>query len=581
MRKLSVFLSSAMTGELNEERTSIKVLFRSNINLGRFFDLYVVEDHASPSEIEKAYVKEVLDSDVLILLLSTELRQPVVREFEAALQESLKVFCYIKKGVLPSDELSEFIKTKAYSVHCGLFFDAVELTEKVESDLLDDLIRSYTDSIDSRRDPQRKDYSTGVSTAPNSEYRFFPVDYLIDVSRREEIARLDKDQLISLAILLQEQQGDYRSALLLYEVGLLRFPDDWMLHNNRGTVLDAMGLLEASLFSYKKVIQLKPESHTAYYNTANNLLDLGRNKEAIHYYEQSLQLEPNKVVAINRLATCYLREGMYEQALEWSRKAVTLSNDVVVKANNALILSANSQYEKALAACEEIKSNAYYYHYVHSQILYKLGDYQNALQEIESVLEAGALDYELAIKKFYCLSALKRINDAKEWIKMIEKRYPFRAEDYNNIGYHLMNTFKMRVEAVELFRKAIDLNPQLMVTWNNLQACLGEMEKFEEGLQACDDALATNSFDKKSILNRNTFLTALGRFDEGIGFVFDKTLELFGTDTGASRFQEYFKAALEKSGLDIQNVNRLFKEWFLLQKKLDENKAQQGSDLQK
>jgi tetratricopeptide (TPR) repeat protein len=567
-----------MTGDLNQERTSIKVLFRSNINLTRFFNLYAIEEHASPSGIEEAYVEEVLKSDVLIVLLGSELRQAVAKEFKAALEGRLKVFCYMKKGVVASDELSEFINKEAYKVHCGTFFEPLELVKKIESDLIDDLIRSYSESLGSQRDLERKGYATGISTAPRSEYRFFPSDYLIHVSRREEISRLDKDQLMSLAILLQEQQGDYRSALLLYEVGLLRFPDDWMLHNNRGTVLDAMGLFEASLFSYKKVIDLNPDAHTAYYNVANKLMDLGRTKEAIGYYERSLQLEPSKVAAMNRLATCYLKAGMYKHALEWSDKAVAISTDIDLRANNALILSAIDDDERALAMCEEIRGNEYYYSFVHAQILYKMTDYEGTLRDIDIILEAGALDYDLAIKKFYCLSGLKRIDDARSWIKTIEERYPFRADDYNNIGYELMTTFKMRGEAVELFRKAIDLNPQMMVAWNNLQACLGEMGKFQEGLQACDEALAINSFDKKSIRNRYIFLIALGRFDEAIAFIFAKTQELFNADIDASEFQEHFNAAVQKSGYDISTMNALVRKLFLLQRKLNENRDPQDSD---
>jgi tetratricopeptide (TPR) repeat protein len=330
-----------------------------------------------------------------------------------------------------------------------------------------------------------------------------------------------------------------------------------------------MGLLDASLFSYKRVLQLNPESHTALYNIANNLFELGRQDEAIAYYERCLQINPEKIVAMNRLAACYLRMGVPGKALEWSSKAMALANDVVIKSNHALALSANEQYEKALSVCNEIKDESYYYHFVHSQIMYKLKKYDEALKEIESILEVGALDYDLAVQKFYCLTALNQINDAKNWIKEIEERYPFRADDYNNIGYQLMNEFNLKEEAVGLFRKAVELSPRTMVAWNNLQACLGGLGALEEALKACDDALAINPFDSKSVKNKYLTLILNNRLDEAIHFIFGKTFGLVGAEDTAAKFEESFIDIFRRSGINLAEISKSVRDLYLLQQKLN------------
>ncbi len=64
MRKLNVFLSSEMTGELDRERDGIRIFFMTDSILKEFFELYAIEEHASPQPIEKAYINEVKNSDL-------------------------------------------------------------------------------------------------------------------------------------------------------------------------------------------------------------------------------------------------------------------------------------------------------------------------------------------------------------------------------------------------------------------------------------------------------------------------------------------------------------------------------------
>ena len=253
MQKLKVFLSSSMGGELNEERTAIKVHFSADNKLNSLFELYAIDGHASPHSIQKAYTDEVIDSKILICLLGNELREAVVNEFTIAESKGIRILCYIKKNISPSPEMQRFIDERAYKVHCGSYYQSTELVKNIESDILDDVVRSYIREIDTEKNETNTNYITGIATYPQNEYRFYPIDQLIKVSKVETIARLDKDQLITFAIVLEEQYGDYKTALLLLEVALIRYPNDWMLHNNRGTILEAMGLSEASVFSYKKV----------------------------------------------------------------------------------------------------------------------------------------------------------------------------------------------------------------------------------------------------------------------------------------------------------------------------------------
>lgn len=555
MLKLKVFLSSAMTGELKEERAAIKVLFNASEKLNTFFELYAIDDHSSPIDIHSSYKKEVQDSKIIICIFGEELRDAVIDEFITAQNNNLNIFCYIKERVSKSTALIKFIDEHAHDVHCGYFYETSDLTIKIQNDLWADIFHSYIGNMKSDKG-FNQDVLTGISSSPNNEYRFYPVDHLIKASQLPHVATLTNDQLIIFSITLQEQYGDYKTALLLLEVALLRDPNDWKLHNNRGTVLEAMGLIEAGLYCYKKVLEINPSSHTALYNIANSLVTLGQEKEALKYYERSLEIYPDKIVALNRMITTYLQLGYDEKALEYSRKAVVQTDDIIVKTNHALCLSANCLYDEAFEAINQLKGNDYYYHYVNAQVLFKINKYEESISEIDLILNIGALNYELAIKKYYCLTAIGKITEATIWISSIEKNYPFKANDYNNIGYHLMHEMNMLKDAIQLFKKAIDQNPTMMVAWNNLQACYGELGDLANCLTVCESALSIMPFDSKSIKNKYTVLHRMGKIEEATMFIFEKSFSLIGSDD-SNKYVKLIKDYVISMANLQNNINRL------------------------
>ena len=147
MKRLSVFLSSAMTGELNCERDGIRILFGTDPVLKEFFEIYAIEEHASPQPIEKAYIDEVRHSDLLILLLDKQLRDAVEKEFLEARTANLKIFVYIRNTGKRDERLAEFIGQQAYQFHCGSFNDPMDLCSKIRNDILSDLTRKYSEMI--------------------------------------------------------------------------------------------------------------------------------------------------------------------------------------------------------------------------------------------------------------------------------------------------------------------------------------------------------------------------------------------------------------------------------------------------
>ena len=239
-----------MTGELDKERNGIGILFRSDSVLKEFYELYAIEEHGSPREIDIAFVDEVSNCDVYLLLLNIELRDAVLKEFDTAVETNKKMFMYVKSESSGRKvKLSDFIKNTVYKYHPNHFLDTHDLCNKLNDDLQSDLIRSYHKDF-TKVIEEKEEYRLTKSTKPETGYRYFPLGEIKEYSNHESIKGLTADQLLSLSSVIVDDSGNYKLGLLLLEIGLVKNPDNWMLHNNRGLLLDSMGLASASIFSF-------------------------------------------------------------------------------------------------------------------------------------------------------------------------------------------------------------------------------------------------------------------------------------------------------------------------------------------
>ena len=73
---------------------------------------------------------------------------------------------------------------------------------------------------------------------------------------------------------------------------------------------------EASIASYEKAIEIKPDKHEAWSNRGVSLDDLGRKEEAIESYDKAIEFKPDYANAFYNRACCHSLIGNLEVALE-------------------------------------------------------------------------------------------------------------------------------------------------------------------------------------------------------------------------------------------------------------------------
>lgn len=311
-----------------------------------------------------------------------------------------------------------------------------------------------------------------------------------------------------------------------------------------------MGLSNLAMYSYKLAIQLNPTSDSAYYNFGNSLFKLGKYQNALKYYLKALEIVPEKANAISRIAACYLKLEDSENALKWSKLSYEKLPDEISISNIALALAQNNKPEEAIKYLAKINNSKIRYKNLEAYILKKSGKFSESIAIIDFLYQNGSLEYENFLTKFYCIVELEQEIEAQNWIEEIEKRFPMNPWDYNNIGFALVEKFGKSKYAIQLYRKALEIDPSLMVTWQNLQYNLGELGELELGLEACNEALKIQPYDPKSIKNKSLFLQKLNRFDEMIRFIFSKTFGVLGDEIDTQKVNQIMDEAYKNIGFE-------------------------------
>jgi tetratricopeptide (TPR) repeat protein len=549
-----------MTGELDRERDGVRILFKTDSTLKEFFELYAIEEHASPQPIEKAYINEVKYSDLHILLLDKQLRDAVEKEFHEARNNNLKIFVYIRNRTDKRDEnLAEFIGQEAYQFNCGSFNDSIDLCHKIRNDIFSDLMVKYSETIAIEKKKQEYVAISSRREIWGSSLRFYEYDLLSRISQTETFKDMDTDQLIKLATARAEETGNLKEALLIYEIILLRDPDNWQAYNNRGLILTEMGHPEDAFFSYRKALELNPESHATLYNIGIYYRDNGRYDEAIEYYEKALEIKPDKTSALGHLVGIYFSKKEYQKALEYAEKAYSYEKDEISLSNLCLALGLTGRKEEALIKCEKLRGTKYH-ETIRAYIFYAEGEWENCITEINAFSKHWGFDYDLSVKKIYCYIKMERVEEAISWLKDLEKKYYFRPTDYNNIAWTLYEK-KLKLDfSAEFLKKSVKGDPTLLAAWKNLQCVLAELMEVEEGLKISDQALKYYPDDAGIIMNRARFLFLSGDIRQCANYAIKEATRLFGGTMPPSEIEKTINQSLMNAGInDIESFENIFK----------------------
>jgi predicted TPR repeat methyltransferase len=305
------------------------------------------------------------------------------------------------------------------------------------------------------------------------------------------------EALFKAAVELQ-QQGKLTEARALYEEILASHRQHYHALHLLGVIVSVQGdqflarrLIESSL-------ALSPEDADAWANLAQVLFHMGRCPEAVDCCDRSLALNGNN-------SRCLLTRGKALRVIGRDQEAIA-----------------------SLDAALQLQPDLPEAHAQRGFCLHNLERRDEAVRAYDRALQ-GRTDAEVLNHRGHALFVLGRRDEAVRDIDHALRIAPGFAEAHYHRGMVLQQE-KRYPDALECYRRAVQLNPDHSQAWIRLAFVLSRMKGSpHECIAALDRALRARPDDADALSARAGLLTGLRLLDEGLAD-YDRALELAPRD---------------------------------------------------
>jgi len=125
--------------------------------------------------------------------------------------------------------------------------------------------------------------------------------------------------------------------------------NNFVIHNNFGYELAAMGRFDDALKHYREAIRINPDFEIAYINLGKALLLKGKVNESVRYYQALLEIKPAYAGVHHNLGLALLRQGDIENAIFHFREALRINNEYAEVYNSlAAAMLSKGEIDKAI-----------------------------------------------------------------------------------------------------------------------------------------------------------------------------------------------------------------------------------------
>ena len=143
-------------------------------------------------------------------------------------------------------------------------------------------------------------------------------------------------------------------------------------------------------------------------------------------------------------------------------------------------------------------------------------EYQQALQSYEALINKKIKDPSIYRRVVATNIVLKRYDKAKEVSEMILADFTPIPEDFINAGF-LKVQENAHDEAIDFYKKALELNSEHAIALNNVGASLSYgFNKHEESLEYFNKAISIDPDLSHAYIGRGYAKIKLGRLDDGL-----------------------------------------------------------------
>jgi tetratricopeptide (TPR) repeat protein/serine/threonine protein kinase len=309
---------------------------------------------------------------------------------------------------------------------------------------------------------------------------------LAQLARQPRVERLPAQVLSHLASDLRAV-GELAAAAQLLRAGQERYPDDFWLNHQLGTVLGELkpAQTEEAVRFLTVALALRPRSPGAYVNLGVALHDKGDEERSIRCYRAAVEISPRYAWAHYNLGNALKAKGDVDGAIRSYRSA----------------LDSNPQFAAA--------------HYYLGSSLYLKGDMDGATRCFRAAL---AINPDYPEIHYNLGNALKAMGDVDGAIRSYRNALdikPKLIEAHKNLG----NALKAKGDvdgAIRSYRNALDIKPKLIEAHKNLGHALYTKRDLDGAIRCYRAALDLKPQDAGAHCDLGIALEAKGDVDGAI-----------------------------------------------------------------
>jgi tetratricopeptide (TPR) repeat protein len=143
-------------------------------------------------------------------------------------------------------------------------------------------------------------------------------------------------------------KGHLQEAVEAWAALAASYPDDALIRNNLGTVLDRTGRPGEAAQQYEKALQINPAYSRVHRNLALALMRTGETEEALHHFQLALEVYPELTELHNNYAHALTQAGHLSEARDEFAKIIELDPTSAEAHNNlGIALAMQGQIDEA------------------------------------------------------------------------------------------------------------------------------------------------------------------------------------------------------------------------------------------
>lgn len=311
-----------------------------------------------------------------------------------------------------------------------------------------------------------------------------------------------------------ERTGFVDKAIALYSQAIEKAVGFSPLYISLGDAYKKINRLEDAINEYRMAIWLNPSNIRAYKNLCNAFEEIGDYESAIKTYRKLLSFRPNDAIIYSNLANILYMKGDVSNAISAYQTAIVLNpnktwTSVVAQTLGYVFQEAKGDYDAAIAAYQSatlLNPNDIDIYISLGSAFFDKGDLNNALAAYRSALEIDPNNAKVHCNMGYLLWGKNAIQESIAAYETAIKLDQYYDIAYNNLGVIYLDDLGNLEKAVELFNKAIEINPNYALAYYNTARAMSiKGDKIEAARlfqMAIDLNSYTNELDPNEIKDR-------------------------------------------------------------------------------